>query len=183
MNGIVLLTCLGIALARILDVSLGTLRTVFVIQGRRYLAWALGFFEILIWLIVASKVFQNLTEPWYAVAFALGYASGNALGITFEKWLAFGDQVIRIYTHEGEVLAAQLRTMGFQVAAFHGDNNSGPIDMLFIEAPRRKTAKITASARACDPDCFYIIDDVREVSQEMAALYQPTGWRAIVKKK
>jgi uncharacterized protein YebE (UPF0316 family) len=183
MDSIVLLTCLGIIMARTLDVSLGTLRTVFVVQGRRSLAWFLGFWEILIWVTVASRVIQNLSEPVYLVAYALGYATGNAVGITLERWLAFGDQVVRVFTKEGPRIAAQLRSEGFRAVAFPGDDDDGPIDMLFIEVPRRKTPDVALFIRHIDPNCFYTIDDVQMVSRPSLLLHRPTGWRAVMKKK
>ena len=128
MDSFVLLMCLGIILARITDVSLGTLHTMFVVQGRRKLAWVLGFFEILIWVVVVSKVIQNLSEPAYAVAYALGYATGNVVGITMENWLAYGEQVIRVFTRKGETIATQLRGEGFRVTTFAGEEGDGPVD-------------------------------------------------------
>lgn len=174
---------LGIILARITDVSLGTLRTIVVVQGRRKLAWVLGFFEILIWVVVVSKVIQNLSEPAYAVAYALGYATGNVVGITLENWLAYGEQVIRVFTREGETIAAQLRSEGFRVTTFAGEEGDGPVDMLFIEAPRKKITDIALFVRQIDPSCAYIIDDVRTVSHTALRLHAPTGWRTILKRK
>jgi hypothetical protein len=69
------------------------------------------------------------------------------------------------------------------VTAFQGEGRDGPIDMLFIEIPRKKTSDITLFTREIDPKCFYIIEDVREASLSAITLHQPTGWRAILKKK
>jgi uncharacterized protein YebE (UPF0316 family) len=183
MESMVLLTCLGIIIARTIDVSFGTLRTVFVIQGRRSLAWFMGFWEILIWVTVVSRVIQNLSEPLYLVSFALGYATGNAVGITLEHWLAFGEQVIRVFTTEGARIAAQLRSEGFRAVGFQGESEDGPIDMLFLEIPRRKTSDVTLFIREMDPNCLYTIDDVQMVSRPALLLHNPTGWRAVMKKK
>lgn len=179
----VLVTCLLIIVARIADVTLGTLRTVYVVQGRRILAWVLGFLEILIWITAVSQVLQNLSSPAYAISYALGFATGNFVGMTLEQWVAFGRQVVRVFTREGAKIAAQLRSEGFRVTSFQGEGRDGPIDMLFIEVPRRKTSDITLFARELDPKCFYIIEDVRETSLAAITLHQPTGWRTILKKK
>jgi uncharacterized protein YebE (UPF0316 family) len=183
MDSTVIITCLGIIIARITDVSLGTLRTVFVVQGRRGVAWIFGFFEILIWVVVVSKVIASLTEPVYALAYALGYATGNYVGITLEGWLAFGEQMVRVFTREGPRIADQLQAEGFRVTTFHGEERDGPMQMLFITVPRKKTVDITLFAREIDPACFYIVDDVRLASPTAIALHQPTGWRAVFKKK
>ena len=183
MDGTVIITCLLIIGARITDVTLGTLRTVYVIQGRRGTSWVLGFFEILIWILAVSQVIQNLSYPAYAVSYAFGFASGNYIGMTLEKWLATGRQVVRVFTRKGDRIATQLRSEGFRVTSFRGEGRDGPIDMIFIEIPRRKTSDITLFAREVDPKCYYIIDDVREASLSTIAFQQSTGWRAILKKK
>lgn len=183
MDSTVLLTCLLIIGARIADVTLGTLRTVYVIQGRRGVSWVLGFFEILVWIAAVSKVINNLSYPAYAISYAFGFATGNYVGMTLEKWMATGRQVVRVFTREGKKIAAQLRSEGFRVTSFQGEGRDGPIDMVFIEIPRRKTSDIALFAREIDPKCFYIIEDVREASLSTLMLHQATGWRAILKKK
>ena len=183
MDGTVLITCVLIIGARITDVALGTLRTVYVIQGRRGVSWILGFFEILVWILAVSQVIQNLSYPAYAISYAFGFATGNYVGMTLEQWLATGRQVVRVFTREGRKIAIQLRSEGFRVTSFPGEGRDGPIDMLFIEVPRRKTSDIALFSREVDPKCFYIIEDVREASIATLMLHQPTGWRAILKKK
>jgi uncharacterized protein YebE (UPF0316 family) len=177
-----IITCILIVAARIVDVSLGTLRMTWVIQGRRGVAWIIGFIEILIWVLVVSQVIQNLHQPAYAISYAFGFATGNFVGMTLEKWMAFGDQVVRVFTREGTKMAAKLRAEGLRVTSFQGEGRDGPIQMLFIEAPRKGTPYITKLAQETDPKCFYIIDDIRTVSQAQMMLYQPSGWRAILKK-
>ena len=88
MNGAILSTCILIFAARIVDVSLGTIRTICVVNGRRHVALVLGFFEILVWIFAVSKVIGDLQHPVLAVAYALGFATGNFVGITIEKRLA-----------------------------------------------------------------------------------------------
>lgn len=179
----VILTCLLIIFARIADVSLGTIRTVNVIQGRRGIAWALGLFEMLIWVFAVSKVIANLNEPLYAVSYALGFATGNLVGMALESWIGLGNQVVQVFTREGQKIATQLRTEGFRVTSFAGEGRDGPIDMLFIEIPRRKTRDITVFVRNVDSHAFYTIGDVRDKPLPYVSLQPPTGWRAIMKKK
>lgn len=183
MDGTVVLTSILIALARMADVGLGTIRTVSIIQGRRGTAWVLGFVEILIWIIAVSKVIHNLAEPAYAVAYAFGFATGNFVGISIERWLAFGQQVVQVFTREGKRISAQLRQEGFVVTSFDGEGRDGPIQMLYIEIPRTKTQDITLFVREIDPRCFFTISDIRTASRGSDLPLQPTGWRAIQKKK
>lgn len=99
------LGCVIIILARIGDVSLGTMRTVAVVSGHRGLAWLFGLLEMTIWVFAVSAVIAHIrTEPAYGLAFALGAATGNYVGVTLQRWLPFGDQVVRVFTREGTPL-------------------------------------------------------------------------------
>jgi uncharacterized protein YebE (UPF0316 family) len=183
MDHTVLLMSLGIMAARCTDVALGTLRTVSIIQGRRIVAWGLGFIEILIWIFAVSRVMQNLDQPLYAVAYAFGFGAGNYVGITLEKWLAFGEQMLSIMTRQGTNMAPMLRTQGFNVMSFGIEDAHGPLQLLFIESHRKDTNHIAQLARQIDPECVYLINDVRTFSSPLRMTQQPTGWRSILKKK
>lgn len=154
-----------IFIARIGDVTLGTLRTMSVIQGRRWTAWSMGLLEVLIWVTAVSAVVSQVHEkPWYAIPYALGFATGNFVGITVEGWLAKGDQVIRVFTRKGQATASRLRAHGFRVTEIDGRGRNGPVMLLFIQCKRRQAREVTSIARQMDSDCFYIIDDVRHSS-------------------
>jgi len=176
-------TCLLIFLARIADVSLGTLRIISVVQGRAFTAWLLGFLEVLIWLVTVSHVVHHLDYPIYALFYALGYASGNYIGVRFEAYLALGEQVVRVFTRTGDCMADALRSLGFRVTSFDGHGRGGPVRLLFIETKRRDVPRILASASSVDPECFYLVDDIRLASYPTMLHPMPTGWRAILKRK
>jgi len=180
----VVVTCLLIIVARIGDVSLGTLRTVAIIHGRRGLSWILGFFEILIWIFAVSKVLEGLTtNPLYAISYAFGFATGNYVGLMLESWVALGQQVVRVFTGAGERIADQLRQDGYQVTEFDGFGADGPVSLLFVATSRKQAARVGNRARELDPTCFYVVDDIRMASAAMIPGHNPTGWRAIPKKK
>jgi uncharacterized protein YebE (UPF0316 family) len=183
MNTTVALACFLIILARIGDVTLGTFRTICVVQGRAVTAWFVGFFEILIWIFAVSQVIHNLDSPFYSVSYALGYASGNYLGIKVESYVAFGQQVIRIFTRKGRVLADSVRELGFRVTSFDGEGRGGHVHLLFIETPRRDTPRLLRHAARADPECYYLVDDIRLAAHPAAVFQNPTGWRAVLKKK
>ena len=86
-----------IVFARVIDVTLGTLRIIFVSRGDRTIAPILGFFETLIWVVVISQIMQNLNNPMTYIAYALGFALGNYIGISVEDKLAIGHLVVRIF--------------------------------------------------------------------------------------
>jgi len=172
-----------IYLARICDVSLGTLRTLMVVHGRRRFAFVLGFFEVLIWVIAAAKVLRNLDQPFYAVMYALGAATGSFVGMTIERRVALGHQIVRVFTKQGPEVAARLRAAGFGVVEIDGRGEAGPLALLFVEVSRRNAMQAIARAREADPECQYILDDVRLTSTVRSHLHEPTGWRAVFGRK
>lgn len=179
------ITCVLIVLARIGDVSLGTLRTVAVIYGRRYTAWFLGFFEVLIWVFVVARVITEAqNEPLYAVCYALGFATGNFIGITIEQHIAYGHQVVRVFTKMGHHMADTLRDEGWRVTQFDGRGRSGPVALLFINTPRKRTPELARRAREIDVTCYYTVDDIRSASAATTLSMNPQGgWRSLLKRK
>ncbi len=183
MDGRVILVCLLIIIARIADVSLGTIRTVSIVQGRRALAWCLGFAEILIWVFAVSKVITNLDKPIFAVCYAFGFATGNYVGLTVERWLSIGRQGVRIFTRRGFEVADTLWAEGIPATVFEGEGRDDAVYELFIATPRRHVPRVTRRARDLDPECFYVVEDVRRASTVPRIARELTGWRAILKKK
>ena len=158
------LTCLVIFCARVGDVSLGTLRVVMVTQGRRGRAALLGFFEVLIWVFAVSAVLQHLRQIEFAVAYALGFATGNYVGLTVERWAALGHQVVRIFSRCGHEIAERLRSDGFRVTVFDAQGRDGSVSMLYTETSRRRAPVVADVARQIDPRCYYVVDDIRVAS-------------------
>ncbi len=178
-----ILVCLLIIFARIADVSLGTLRMMSVVNGRAKLSFGLGFFEILIWIFAVSRVIQNLSNPAYAVSYALGFALGNLIGIKLEQKIAFGEQVVRIFSSRGEEVASALRHAGFALTEFQGSGRDGFVTLLFVQTPRREVSRALHCAAVADPKCFYLVDDIRMAARPPGEKQAPTGWRSIVKKE
>lgn len=156
-----------IAFARMIDVALGVLRLNNTAAGRRKAAWTIGFFEAFIWVVaVAGVIGSSLSNInlFNAIAYSLGFASGTFLGITIEGMLARGEQVVRVFTHQGDKLAEMLRERGFRVTQIDARGRDGPIQLLFIQVARRKAAEIPDLARELDRECFIVVDDIRSSS-------------------
>lgn len=178
-----LIGCVLIFLARIADVSLGTLRTLCVVSGRATLAWVLGFFEVLVWVLAVSQVIHNLESPAYILAYCMGYATGNYVGVKLDQWLAWGNQIVRVFTAEAAATAAVLRQEGYVVTEFTGAGPDGPVSMLFLESRRKFSPRVLRHVATIDPQCTYFVDDIRAVKPTGGAFFQPSGWRAVLKKK
>jgi len=85
-----------IFLARIMDVSIGTMRLIFVSKGMKYLAPVLGFFEVTIWLLAIGQIMQHLDNVMCYIAYGSGFAMGNYLGIVLEEKMSIGTVLIRV---------------------------------------------------------------------------------------
>ena len=177
----VFLTCLLIVSGRIADVTLGTIRTIFVVRGHRAWASVLGFFEVLIWIFVVARVIQGINENvWYILSYALGFTLGNYLGITIEQWLAYGTQVLQVFTQKGDELAGALRADGYRLTQFTGQGRDGPRAMLMIVARRKDVPRLLDKVTTLDPDCYYTVEDIRmSTARENAT----TQWLGILKRK
>ncbi len=167
MNTTVLVTFCLIVLARITDVTLDTIRTVAIVQGRRVFAAVLGFFESVIYISAIAKVLLNMNHPVYALAYGIGFASGTFLGITIEQHLAFGDQLVTLVTRKGLDVANALRTAGYRFVQVKGHSADGDLELLYVEVPRRQAQKLIRKARTADDGCFCIVNEVR-VAQSAA---------------
>lgn len=141
--------------------SLDTIRTVAIVQGRRGFAAVLGFFEAVVYICAVAKVLLNMDHPVYALAYGLGFASGTFLGITIEQRLAFGDQLASLVTRKGVELAKGLRLAGYRVAEVKGHTGEGDLTILYVEIPRRNSQRLIHDAIAIDANCFCILNNVR----------------------
>ena len=158
-----ILMALAIFLARIADVSIGTVRTILVIRSRRFLAAFCGFFEVLVWLLAAAQVFANL-DTWYlAIAYAAGFAAGNIIGIWFESVLAIGSELVRaVSENTGVDLAGQLRKHGYSVTELPGEGDDGqPVEVLLIVEKRKKIRTLLTEIARIDPEAFWTTSDIK----------------------
>jgi uncharacterized protein YebE (UPF0316 family) len=174
-------------LARIGDVSLATVRTISIVHGRTKTAFALGFVEVSIWLMVVAKVLQEVyAKPILAIFYALGFSTGNVVGILLERRLAFGYTALRVITPEkGDTIAENLRTAGYAVTTFLGEGMSGSVRMLYLVFPRRQLEDVLAMVKRVSPEAFYITEHAGQVSKIYRPTFQSptTGWRAVIKRK
>ncbi len=182
MTGFIFLECLFILLARATDVSLGTLRIMMVVQGRRKTAFVIGFFEMLIWISIILHVITRLNSPFHIISYAFGFGLGNYIGIGIEKKLALGEQVLRIFTRH-EDLATLLRDRGHYVTVFEGYGREGKIFLLYIKIKRRNSIATLELAREVDPKLFYIIENIAQSSRITSEeIFGHAGWSSFIKK-
>ena len=161
MNLAVFVTFWLIVLARIIDVSLDTIRMVSVVQGQRTFAAVLGFFEAVVYICAVAKVLLNMNQPVYALAYGLGFATGTYLGMVIEQRLAFGKQLVFLLTPKGPELAEVLRAADFLLAELKGRTREGDLTILCVEIARREAQKLIRMASAVDEQCVVLVHDIR----------------------
>jgi uncharacterized protein YebE (UPF0316 family) len=178
--------CVLVFFARVGDVTLGTIRTISIVHGRTRLAFLLGFFEVSLWITVVAKVLQEISSrPVLAIFYALGFSTGNVVGILIERRLAYGFMIVRVIcAQKGQQVAEQLRRHGIAVTTFMGEGRNGPVTMLYIATRRRGLPELLKQVQEQAPDAFYSVEPASNISK----LYQPSmpsssSWLAIFKKK
>jgi len=148
--------------ARVADVTLQTMRIIFVTRGVRLLAAVCGFFEVLIWLIAITQVMQNLSSWITYVAYASGFAAGNIVGISLEQMLSVGNLMVRVITHKDATrLERFLRARHFGVTATDARGAMGSVKIIFTIVRRKDLRRVLRIIKRFNPQAFYTIEDVR----------------------
>jgi uncharacterized protein YebE (UPF0316 family) len=152
--------------ARLCDVSLSTLRQIFVMSGRRNLAPVIGVFESLIWLVAISTIMQNLTNAYCYIAYAAGFASGIFVGMTIEEKLALGKVMVRVITRrEATDLIEYLRTTKFGFTYVEGEGKRENVKLIFSVVQRQDLPELLNIINSFNPNAFYTVETVRYASQ------------------
>lgn len=161
-----ILTYAFIFFARIGDVSINTVRIVFVSRGMKMQATILGFFEALIWLIAVGKIMQNLSDVGSYIAYAGGFSAGNYVGMMIEKRLMIGNLIFRVITYkDSSMLQDRLRSAGATVIGLPAEAGYGSATLLFAIVQRRDMNRTIGIIKECNPNAIYSIEDMRLVSE------------------
>ncbi|MGD8399871.1 MAG: DUF2179 domain-containing protein [Bacillota bacterium] len=152
-----------IFMARICDVTIGTIRIIFVARGRKICAMLLGFCEVLIWLVAIGQIMKNLNNFVCYIAYAGGFALGNFIGSTLKEKLAMGIVIQIITCHDGEQLIIGLKQAGYGVTSVSAQGAFGPVSIVYTVIHRSDLNKVVAIIDCFNPKAFYSVADVRSV--------------------
>jgi len=159
-----LLTAGLIFILRVTDMSLDTLRVMFVMRGRKSLAWVLGFFQALIFVLAISSVLKNLDNPLNILGYAAGFATGIVFGLFIEEKLAIGHiQLSIVSSHLGTAIAEMMRAEGFAVTEIPARGKDGMVTLLTCSVLRRTVPRVHKIVHQVDSSAFITAEDVRPV--------------------
>ncbi len=159
---------LFIFLARILDVSLQTIRIVAISRGIRWLAPLVGFFEVVIWLVAISQIMKRVSNPVAYVAYGAGFAAGTAIGQSIEKRLSLGMVLVRVITPgDSAEFRRRLRAMGFGFTHVPARGAEGPVELVFTVIRRQHLPQVQDLVAAALPGAFYSVEEVAGASEKI----------------
>jgi uncharacterized protein YebE (UPF0316 family) len=160
-----LLLCIKVFLARILDVSLGTVRTVFTVKNKKLYASLIGFFEVLIWfLIVKEALSSNESGIYIALSYSLGFATGTYIGGFLADTLINENITMQVFTDEPK-LEKIIRENGYAVSTIEckGYDKEISKQMLYINVNKKKERTLKKLIYKNDKDAFIIVNETKYV--------------------
>ncbi len=180
---------LMIFLARITDVSIGTIRIIFVSRGNKIMAPILGFFEVLVWVFAITHIIQHLNNIYASIAYAAGFATGNYVGMIIEERLALGISLIRVITRKeaSDELVDLMHEKGYGTTVIDAKGRDAGVNVLYTIVKRKEIENIIGLIHKYNPNAFYTIEDIRYVSHQnypqvsknrrLRRFYLFGGWR------
>lgn len=153
---------LMIFLIRVGDMSLDTLRVLFVVRGRRLPTWVVGFLQSSLWVVAVSSVLSQLGNPLNLLGYAAGFATGSVVGLALEERLAIGHNHLRVISSQrGSAIADALRAEGFAVTELAGRGKDGTVSILTTSVRRRDIERVRQGVLTADPEAFVTLTEVR----------------------
>jgi len=148
--------------ARIVDVSIGTIRLIYVAKGFKYLAPVLGFFEVFVWIIAIGKLMDGVTSMVVFVAYAAGFAAGNFVGMKIEEKLQVGKVSINIIVRkDSSKLIKALKEENYPLTIIKGEGVDGKNKIINSVINRKSLNKLLGILKTNNPNAFYSVEDVR----------------------
>lgn len=153
-----------IFLARLVNVSMATVRTLLGMRGQKGLSTAIGFFESLIFILAISQVLQDVGNVWNVIGYCGGFAAGTLVGLVIEEKLAVGYAIVMAISQDyGAEIASALREAGYGVTEMAGEGLAGRVHVVTTVVKRRDIPAIMALVSGVDEAAFVTVDDANRV--------------------
>jgi uncharacterized protein YebE (UPF0316 family) len=156
-----------ILIARIVETSLETVRTIYVNRGHANLSACIGIAKTGIWLLSTGLVITNLSDYWNLFAYLVGYGLGTLLGMQIENMISLGHVIVRLITPEDpRPLITELSALGYGMTRIEGSGSfSHTVNIIFMIVPRTELCKLLSVLSTKYPDILYTIEDVRSIKE------------------
>lgn len=166
-----------IFLARIFDVSINTIRIIYVLGGRRLTATLLGFFESFVWLMAIRQIFEHLDNWLCYVAYPAGFATGILVGMIIEERIAYGKVIVRIITRKDiQTLRDYLVGAGYRFTMVPGMGAEGPESVVFTVLERQQLEKLLVNLKEILPTAFYTVEKVNRAAEGGTVIQESARW-------
>lgn len=157
---------LFVFLARVTDVTLGTMRIIFLSRGKKIIAPLLGFVEVFIWITVVSQIVGGAHNYVAYFAYAAGFAVGNYFGMVLEEKLAIGTLVVRAFlSKDGKTLVQRLHDSGYGVTNVDGHGVNGPVQVIYTIVMRKELTDVVNIIQEIHPKAFFTVEELRSAQQ------------------
>lgn len=180
---------LFIFFARVLDVSINTIRIIYVLAGKKYMATILGFFESLIWLLAIRQIFEHLDNVYSYIAYPAGFACGILVGMKIEERIALGKLVVRIISNEDIVpFTRHLLDKNLRYSLIRSEGAKGKETILFTVIKRDELGALEKIIKSDLPNAFYTVESIKSAGEAGLLTEQPSrrgigSWLSSVKRK
>jgi uncharacterized protein YebE (UPF0316 family) len=155
---------LVIFVARVVDVGMGTIRVQFIVRRKKLPAALIGFVEVLIFILIVSRVIQDIQHWPYVLAYAGGFATGTILGMSLTEKLSQRVMQTTVICHKpSEEVETAVREAGFALTRYEGEGRDGPVDVLDVVCTSKQLAQLTAVIKGVNAHAFVY-------AQELAGL-------------
>ena len=158
------LVCAIVCAAKIVEISIQSLKTCMMVKGERLKAAGLGFIECVIWGLVISTIIGTLGDNiWLLLFYCIGYATGLFLGSTIENKIALGTSNLELIASDDSTkkITDYLKEQGRGYTVFEGHGSKDKMNMIFIVLPRKETPAVLRDIRrSCDNKVFVVASEV-----------------------
>jgi uncharacterized protein YebE (UPF0316 family) len=149
---------------RVSDMTMDTLRVLFVMRGKKTIAWVLGFCQSAIYVFAIGQVLSQLNNPLNIIGYAAGFATGNVVGMIIEERIAIGHILVNIISPRlGSAIVSHLRQNGYAVTEISGRGKDGMVSMINCSVLRKQVDKVHQLINEIDPEAFITAEDVRPI--------------------
>lgn len=168
---------LMIFFARISDVSINTIRIIYVLGGRKFTATLLGFFESLIWLMAIRQIFEHMDNWLCYIAYPAGFASGIFVGMMIEERIAYGKVIVRIITRRDiTTLLDHLNRQNQRYTHVNAMGPEGPENLVFTVLQRENLDSLLITLKDILPSAFYTVEKVNRAAESGTIVQESTRW-------